>query len=112
MEIGPLHKDAQNVTVAPVSATPEIAARNRELIQAVKAVNAAQHFGMDNELTFVMDRHTQRPVIRVVNIRTKEVIQQIPPRYLLELARSSGGSNPDALVSTPEITMRAKPKPP
>jgi uncharacterized FlaG/YvyC family protein len=112
MEIGPLQKDSQNIAIAPVSATPETAARNRELIQAVKAVNAAQHFGMDNELTFVMDRHTQRPVIRVVNLRTKEVIQQIPPRYLLELAKRSGGSDPDGLVSSPEITMRAKPKPP
>ena len=94
MEIGSLQKDTQNLAVAPVSTTPEIAAQNRELIQAVKSVNAAQHFGMDNELTFVMDRHTQRPVIRVVNSKTKEVIQQIPPRYLLELAKQTRGSSP------------------
>ena len=94
MEIGPLQKDTQNLSVAPVATTPEIAAQNRELIQAVKSVNSAQHFGMENELTFVMDRHTQRPVIRVVNIKTKEVIQQIPPKYLLELAKRTRGSSP------------------
>jgi flagellar protein FlaG len=93
MEIGPAQKDAQNIAVAPVSITPEIAAQNRELIQAVKSVNAAQHFGLDNELTFIMDRHTQRPVIRVVNSKTKEVIQQIPSKYVLELAWRSGGSS-------------------
>ena len=97
---------------SPGSATPEIAAQNRELIQAVKSVNAAEHFGPDNELTFLLDRHTQRPIIRVVNRRTKEVIQQIPPHYVLELAKGSGGSGPDGLVSSPEITIRASPKPP
>jgi len=94
MEIGPMQKDTQHIAVAPVSPTPEVAAQNRELIQAVKSVNAAQHFGLDNELTFIMDRYTQRPVIRVVNSKTKEVIQQIPPKYVLELARREGASSP------------------
>ena len=94
MQIGPVQKDMQNIAVAPVSTTPEIAAQNRELIQAVKSVNSAQHFGMDSELTFAMDRHTQRVVIRVVNTKTKEVIQQLPPKYLLELARLDRDSQP------------------
>jgi|ERR1044071_1245796 uncharacterized FlaG/YvyC family protein len=98
MEIGPMQKDTQHIAVAPVSPTPEIAAQNRELIQAVKSVNAAQHFGLDNELTFIMDRNTQRPVIRVVNSKTKEVIQQIPPKYLLELARREDGSSPGSMA--------------
>ena len=92
MEIGPAQKESQDIAIAPVSVTPEIAAQNRELIQAVKSVNAAQHFGLDNELTFIMDRHTQRPVIRVVNSKTKEVIQQIPSKYVLELAWRSRNS--------------------
>ena len=94
MEISPLQKDTQNVPVAPVSTPPEIVAQNRDLIQAVKSINAAEHFGMDSELTFVRDRHTGRPVIRVVNSKTKEVIQQIPPEYVLELAKRSGSSSP------------------
>jgi uncharacterized FlaG/YvyC family protein len=94
MEIGPLQKEMQTLAVAPVSTPPEIVARNRELIQAVKSINAAEHFGTDSELTFVLDRQTQRPIIRVVNRDTKEVIQQIPPQYVLELARRSKGSSP------------------
>jgi len=94
MEIGSMQKDAQNIAIAPVSTPPEVVAQNRELIQAVKSVNAAEHFGPDSELTFLLDRHTQRPIMRVVNRRTKEVIQQIPPEYVLELAKRSGRSGP------------------
>jgi uncharacterized FlaG/YvyC family protein len=94
MEIGSLQKDARNIAIAPVSTTPEVVAQNRELIQAVKSINAAEHFGPDSELTFAMDRHTQRPVMRVVNSRTKEIIQQLPPQYVLELARGLPGSMP------------------
>ncbi len=94
MEIGSVQKDAQNIAIAPVSTPPEVAAQNRELIQAVKSVNATEHFGPDSELTFSFDRHTQRPILRVVNSRTKEVIQQIPPQYVLEMAKRSVGSTP------------------
>jgi uncharacterized FlaG/YvyC family protein len=94
MEIGSMQKDAQNIAIAPVSTPPEVTAQNRELIQAVKSVNAAEHFGPDSELTFLMDRHTQRPIIRVMNSKTKEVIQQIPPQYVLELAKRQAESAP------------------
>ena len=94
MEIGSVQKDAQNIAIAPVSTPPEVAAQNRELIQAVKSVNAAEHFGANTELTFAFDRHTQRPILRVVNSRTKEVLQQIPPEYVLEMAKRSSGSTP------------------
>jgi uncharacterized FlaG/YvyC family protein len=29
-----------------------------------------------------------------VNTKTKEVIQQIPPKYVLEMAKLAGGSSP------------------
>lgn len=94
MEIGPVQNDMQNIAIAPVATAPEVVAQNRELIQAVKSVNAAEHFGADNELTFALDRHTQRPVIRVVDRNTKEVMQQIPPQYVLELAKRGESSAP------------------
>lgn len=87
MEIGPLHKDAQSAPVAPAPPPVEIAAQNRELIQAVKLVNAAQHLGLDQELTFVLDRRTRRPLVRLVNRRTGEIIRQVLPEYVLELAK-------------------------
>ena len=92
MEIGALQKDPQSVPVAPVSTPVELAAQNRELIQAVKSINATEHFGINSELTFVMDRRTLRPVIRVVNSHTRELIQQIPPEYVLELAQRDKNS--------------------
>ena len=59
---------------------------NRDIVQAVKALNAAQSFGDNNELSFMVDRGTKLPVIRIVNKETKEVVEQIPPEYVLRLA--------------------------
>ena len=69
------------------AAPPEIMAQNRELIQAVKSVNAAQKFGQDNELTYLLDRDTRRPVLRLIDRKTRQVIQQIPSQQVLEMAR-------------------------
>jgi uncharacterized FlaG/YvyC family protein len=61
------------------------AAENRDVVQAVKAINATGMFGEDNQLTFQRDPHSQRMVIRVVNQRTKEVVAQIPSEHVLRL---------------------------
>jgi uncharacterized FlaG/YvyC family protein len=58
----------------------------RTLIHAVKAVNAAELFGQDNELTVVLDRGTGRAVVRIVNRETGEVVDQIPAEYILRMA--------------------------
>src|SRR5690242_16403308 len=63
------------------------AAESRDVIQAVKALNQTEMFGQDNQLVFQRDRQTQRMVIRVVNSKTNEVVSQIPPEYVLRLAK-------------------------
>ncbi|MBZ5575918.1 MAG: flagellar protein FlaG [Acidobacteriia bacterium] len=68
--------------VAPV----ELPAAQREIVQAVKAVNATEMFGQENELMFQMDRQSRRIVVQVVNRKTKEVVSQIPPEYVLRMA--------------------------
>ena len=73
-------------TAAPAPPDQAQAAENRNLVQAVKALNSAQSFGDQNELTFLLDRNTRLPVIRIVDRKTKEVIDQIPPEYVLRLA--------------------------
>jgi len=73
---------AATAPVAPV----EPPAAQREIVQAVKAVNAAEMFGQENELLFQMDRQARRMVVQVVNRKTKEVVSQVPPEYLLRLA--------------------------
>ena len=70
----------------PVDQTDK-SAQNRDVVQAVKAVNSAEMFG-DNELEFQRDPHTHRMLIRVVNRKTKELISQIPPDYVLRLAEN------------------------
>ena len=64
--------------------TPE----QKGLIEAVAKVNKSELLGQDKELTFQMDRETGRAVIRVVNRQTREVIQQTPPEYVLEVAKA------------------------
>ncbi len=80
--------------INPVAAVPseaptiagDRAAENREVIRAIKALNATEMFGKENELLFQLDPRTQRMLIRVVNPRTREVISQVPPEYVLRLA--------------------------
>jgi uncharacterized FlaG/YvyC family protein len=77
------------VQTAPVSVAPTPVERppeQRELIQAVKALNAAELFGDQNEVTFILDRKTRRPVVRIVDRNTNQVIRQIPPEYALRMA--------------------------
>jgi uncharacterized FlaG/YvyC family protein len=78
------------VAEAPQAVVPAIpadqAGQNREVIQAIKALNGTEMFGHDNQLLFVKDRQSQRMVVRVVNRKTNEVVSQIPPEYVLSLA--------------------------
>jgi flagellar protein FlaG len=48
-------------------------------------------FGTNSELTFVLDRETHRPVVRIVDRATNEPIRQIPPEYVLRIAEDLRG---------------------
>ena len=74
----------------PAQVPPEQAANNRNLIQAVKAVNEAGTLGDNNEITFQMDRNSRLPVIQIIDRSTKQVVEQIPPEYILQLAQTLG----------------------
>ncbi len=79
---------------APVPVPSEQLTQQRELIQAIKALNKAELFGQNSELTFALDRETRRLVVRIVDRTTNELIRQIPPEYVLRLAevlRTPGG---------------------
>ncbi len=64
-------------------------AKQRELIQAVKALNGTQLFGSHSELTFVFDRETHRALVRVVDRKTGEVTMQVPPEYVIRMAEQT-----------------------
>jgi len=71
---------------APVTPVSKEAAENRQVIQAVKAVNGTEMFGPENELQFQKDPQTKRMVVKVVNRKTREVLSQVPSESLLRLA--------------------------
>jgi uncharacterized FlaG/YvyC family protein len=85
MEISGVRNDAP-APFAPATIPAGQSAENREIVQAVKALNGAEMFGHDNQLMFQRDSHTQRMVIRMVNRRTNEVVTQIPSEYVLRMA--------------------------
>ncbi len=76
----------QTLTAAATPVPSEELARQREVIQKVKALNPAELFGENSELTFALDRETRKPVVRILDRKTSEVLLQIPPEYVLRLA--------------------------
>ena len=87
MEISAINRTDPALPAAAVSVPSEIASQNREVVQAVKAVNGSEMFGQDEELEFQMDSATKRLVVRVVNRNTREVVTQVPPEYVLRMAK-------------------------
>ena len=77
-----LQVPAATAPVTPVQQPAE----NREIIQAVKALNATEMFGQQNELMFQLDRQARRVVVQIVNRKTRDVVSQVPPEYVLRMA--------------------------
>ena len=86
MDITAINRNPQPVVAAAPVAPVEHPAETRDIVQAVKALNATEMFGQDNELVFQMDRQARRMVIQVINSKTKEVLTQVPPAYILRLS--------------------------
>jgi flagellar protein FlaG len=76
----------------------EQAAETRQLMQAAKSVNDSGVLGQ-NQLVFIMDRQTHRPVFRVVDRTTHQVISQIPAEYVLRLAQNLGSNLAQLMAS-------------
>ena len=68
------------------SGQPQQVAERRELVKAIQALNGTEMFGENHELTFAFDRETKRPLVRIIDRTTKEVVRQIPPEYVLRMA--------------------------
>ena len=95
MDVARLQPPPQIAAPSSVSISPEQQTENWQLIQAVHAVNAAELFGKDTELTFSLDRTSRRALIRLVNRRTGKEIRRIPAEELLRLAVSLDASTED-----------------
>ena len=89
MDISGINRSTAAAPASVPTAPAEQQTQNREVIQAVKALNGAEMFGQNNELQFQKDPQTHRMVVKIVDRKTKEVISQIPPEYVLQLAADS-----------------------
>jgi flagellar protein FlaG len=87
VDITSVGHDVSQPAIAPGHAIPQKLREEREVIQAVKAVNRTQLLGDQNELTFALDPESNKPVLRIVDRETNEVVRQIPSDYVLQLAR-------------------------
>ena len=88
MDVNALSRVTQGL---PASATPvavDSAAQNRQVVQAVKALNKSEMFGSDTDLEFQRDPESKRWVVKVINRTTGDVVSQIPPEYVLRLAEN------------------------
>jgi uncharacterized FlaG/YvyC family protein len=86
MDVNALSKIAQALPSAATSIPADTVSENRQVIQAVRALNKSEMFGEENGLEFERDPGTKRMVIKVVNRKTNDVVSQIPAEYILRLA--------------------------
>jgi uncharacterized FlaG/YvyC family protein len=92
MNISSISNLSSQLTAAAEAAQPKPPSQDQKaLIQAVKTVNAAELFGQENELTFIINRAANIAVVRIVNKKTGEVVEQIPNEQVLRMAEKSNG---------------------
>ncbi|MES2534927.1 MAG: flagellar protein FlaG [Pseudomonadota bacterium] len=70
---------------AVTTAAPAISAD--DVKQAVQDINKSMQ-SLSQGLEFTLDADSERPVVRVVDLETRELIRQIPSAEALEIARS------------------------
>jgi uncharacterized FlaG/YvyC family protein len=58
----------------------------RQIVTAVREVNKAELMGEGRQLTFTRDPQTRHPVIQIVDQSSGDVIEQIPPETVLQMA--------------------------
>ncbi len=86
-EVGAVQSsDINAARQSPQGQSVEQAAKNRELVKAIKAINEGQGLGPTSELRFGFDRGTGQPLIKIVDRVTNEVISQVPPEVTLRAA--------------------------
>jgi uncharacterized FlaG/YvyC family protein len=73
-------------TLGVSAVAPEGRSFNQLVSRAARILNEANFAGQNREITFSIDPGTRRPVIKVVDATTNEIIQQWPSEYLLQLA--------------------------
>jgi uncharacterized FlaG/YvyC family protein len=84
MEINPLTSIAPPMPIDPANRPSGNTELVHATIAAVRALNRSELFGSDRELHFSRDSDTREPVVRVVDRKTGELVEQIPPQQILD----------------------------
>jgi len=76
----------------PSPAPPTVSQEDRQatlaVAKAVQKLNAAGFAGDGREITFSFNPETRRPIVKVVDADTREVLEQWPTESLLHQAES------------------------
>jgi uncharacterized FlaG/YvyC family protein len=86
MEIRPVNPVGTSAPVHAATPSFEHDQSVRTLVTAVREVNKAELLGQGRELSFRRDPATRQPVIAILDKSTGDVIDQIPPESVLQLA--------------------------
>jgi len=86
MEIGPINPLNMSVPVSTTTAPQDNASFVRQIVTAIRGLNKSELLGQGREIAFTRDPETQRPVIQIRDQDSGEVIDQLPPEGLLQLA--------------------------
>jgi uncharacterized FlaG/YvyC family protein len=90
MEIHALYGVSQTVPIDPVSKSREDVDAQQAVVAAVRALNKSELLGSDRQLQFTRDSQTQKMVIQIVDSRSGDVLDQIPPEQTLLIMASLG----------------------
>jgi flagellar protein FlaG len=75
-------------TQPQVPVSPADRAFTQAVSNAIRHLNTEGYVGQGREVTFSVDPSTHRPVVKVVDTDTREVLHQLPPEYVLQLAEA------------------------
>jgi uncharacterized FlaG/YvyC family protein len=76
-----------SAAVSPLTQSSDKDMPVHAIVSAVNGINKSELMGEGRQLTFTRDPTTRRPVIQIVDQSTGEVLDQIPPKTVLELAQ-------------------------
>lgn len=64
---------------------------HNKIADAIRAIHEANLLGYDRELIFRMDPATRREILQIVDRETGEVLLQLPPEHVLQIAETLNG---------------------
>jgi uncharacterized FlaG/YvyC family protein len=90
MEINSLYGVSQTTPIDPASRSRENADAQQAVVAAVRALNKSELLGSGRELQFTRDSETQKMVIQIVDSKSGDVLDQIPPEQVLRIMANFG----------------------